>query len=359
MKLYKDPVYNFIEIFNEKNGLLIRSNILDNQGNETKKEPLIRSFPELIDIGIMGRCHVNQIYCKKFGVDCYQANNVYDDMSYEDYKMIINQCKNRTFQVALGGRGDPNKHKNFAEILEYTYNNGIVPNLTTSGIDMSDVEIELMKKYCGAVAISMYSKVINDNGKFSESNPKTIEAINKLINANIITNIHYVISNDTIDDIIVRLERNIFPNQINAIIFLLYKPVGNAKEEKIININDKKFKKFMEILNSKKFNFKIGFDTCFSPIIISSLKDVNAKTIDFCEAAKFSCYISPNMIMYPCSFIQKKEYGVDLKMTTIQNAWCSTKFKEFKNNNKYNFIGSCPCGLNSKACCKNNCVIYN
>ena len=59
-------------------------------------------------------------------------------------------------------------------------NNGIVPNLTTSGIDMSDVEIELMKKYCGAVAISMYSKVINDNGKFSESNPKTIEAINKL-----------------------------------------------------------------------------------------------------------------------------------------------------------------------------------
>ena len=59
----------------------------------------------------MGRCHVNQIYCKKFGVDCYQANNVYDDMSYEDYKMIINQCKNRTFQVALGGRGDPNKHK--------------------------------------------------------------------------------------------------------------------------------------------------------------------------------------------------------------------------------------------------------
>ena len=48
MKLYKDPVYNFIEIFNEKNGLLIRSNILDNQDNETKKEPLMRSFPELL-----------------------------------------------------------------------------------------------------------------------------------------------------------------------------------------------------------------------------------------------------------------------------------------------------------------------
>ena len=93
MKLYKDPILNFTEIFNEKNGLLIRTNILDKNGRETKVEPAMRSFPELIDIGIMGKCHVTQMFCKKFGVDCYQANNNYEDMCLDDYKRIIDECK--------------------------------------------------------------------------------------------------------------------------------------------------------------------------------------------------------------------------------------------------------------------------
>lgn len=346
MKVYKDKLFNFTEFFNEKNGILIRTNILDEKGNETSKEPYMRSFPELIDIGIMGKCHVNQKYCKNFGVDCYQANNVHEDMNFENYKKIIDQCKYKTFQVALGGRGDPNKHKDFGKILKYTYDNGIVPNLTTTGILLSDLEIKLMKKYCGAVAVSLYSKIVTKDGVSKESNAQSIEAINKLISNGIITNIHYVISKDTIDDIIFRLENNLFPNGINAIIFLLYKPVGLANADKMININDNKFMKFLNIINDKKYNFKIGFDTCFSPIIISKLENVNKSSIDFCEAARFSCYISPNMIMYPCSFIQNSNFGIDLKDSNIEQAWFSLKFKKFKSNNENNFEGSCPCGLN-------------
>ncbi len=346
MKVYKDKLFNFTEIFNEKNGMLIRTNILDENGNETSKEPYMRSFPELIDIGIMGKCHVNQKYCRNFGVDCYQANNVHEDMDFEDYKKIVDQCKYKTFQVALGGRGDPNKHKDFGKILKYTYDNGIVPNLTTTGILLSDLEIKLMKKYCGAVAVSLYSKIVTKDGMNKESNVQSIEAIKKLISNGIITNIHYVISKDTIDDIIFRLENNLFPNGINAIIFLLYKPVGLANADKMININDNKFMKFLNIINDKKYNFKIGFDTCFSPIIISKLGNVNKSSIDFCEAARFSCYISPNMIMYPCSFIQNSSFGIDLKDSNIEQAWFSLKFKKFKSNNENNFEGSCPCGLN-------------
>ena len=67
MKVYKDKLFNFTEIFNEKNGMLIRTNILDANGNETSEEPYMRSFPELIDIGIMGKCHVNQNIAKILG----------------------------------------------------------------------------------------------------------------------------------------------------------------------------------------------------------------------------------------------------------------------------------------------------
>ena len=51
MIYYEDKKYKFFELFNEKNGTLIRSDISGTQMNAT-----MRSFPELLDIGIMGQC---------------------------------------------------------------------------------------------------------------------------------------------------------------------------------------------------------------------------------------------------------------------------------------------------------------
>ena len=178
MKLYKDPIFNFTEIFNEKNGLLIRTNILDKYGQETKEEPTMRSFPELIDIGIMGKCHVNQIYCKKFGVDCYQANNNYENMSLDDYKRIIDECKNKTFQVALGGRGDPNKHESFIEILKYTRKNGIVPNLTTTGINITKEDNRSSDNSLSSLKIGTTQVVLGEKNEydvFVDSKLKSVE----------------------------------------------------------------------------------------------------------------------------------------------------------------------------------------
>lgn len=59
-------------------------------------------------------------------------------MSLDDYYSIIAQCRGRTFQIALGGAGDPNKHEFFADILRVTRENKIVPNYTTSGYDLTD-----------------------------------------------------------------------------------------------------------------------------------------------------------------------------------------------------------------------------
>ena len=46
MIIYKDEKFRFCEIFNEENGTLIRSDI-------NGIEPVMRSFPELLDVGIV------------------------------------------------------------------------------------------------------------------------------------------------------------------------------------------------------------------------------------------------------------------------------------------------------------------
>ena len=327
MIFYRDEKYKFNEFFNEKNGFLIRTNILNKEERETCNKASMRSFPELMDIGIMGKCHVYKQYCKEFGIECYQVKDG-SNMSIELYEKIINQCKGKVFQVALGGKGDPNKHKDFEQILEITRKNNIVPNLTTTGIGITNKEINLIKKYVGAVAISLYSKLTNN---LEESNKECIKVIENMVKNKIITNIHYVINNETINDAITRLKYNKFPKGINAVIFLLYK-----RKDENINIEKIKIIEFFNLLNKNKYLFKIGFDTCFSPLISRYLLNIEKRSIEECEAGRFSCYISSNGILYPCSFIQDDNFGVDIKENSILKAWNSEKMNNFRkmNSNK-------------------------
>ena len=340
MKFYKDKYFNFIEIFNEKNGFLLRSNIINEKGEETQAVPYKRSYPELIDIGIMGHCQ-NEKTCRNFGVDCYQGNKNVGNMDLDLYKSIIDQSKGYTYQVALGGKGDPNKHEKFGEILKYTVEHGIIPNLTTSGVGITEYEINLILKYCGAIAISMYSKY-NKKTK-QESNPECINLINKL-SSKIKTNIHYVVSNSTIDDLIYRLENKLIPEKINSLILLLYKPVGYGKEFlKLSNID--KIKKLFGLLH-KEYPFKIGFDSCFAPLVRKYMSDlIVAESLIPCEAGRFSCYIDSNMMMYPCSFAQLDEYGSDLTELDIFTVWFSNKFLSFIKKCNGN-CDKCPVNLN-------------
>ena len=38
-------------------------------------------------------------------------------MKLEDFKELVNQCRGKTYQFALGGCGDPDQHEDFEEIL--------------------------------------------------------------------------------------------------------------------------------------------------------------------------------------------------------------------------------------------------
>ena len=112
MIIYKDEVFGFFEIFNEENGTLFRSDI-------NGVDPVMRSFPELLDVGIMGHCNGGQ-YCRNAGIDCYQKGftTYAPHMSYENFMEIVKQAAGKTFQIALGGAGDPNKHPQIEDILK-------------------------------------------------------------------------------------------------------------------------------------------------------------------------------------------------------------------------------------------------
>lgn len=351
-KIKKDK--NFISCFNQETGFYFRTGILED-GKDTGVDPFMASFPELLDVGIMGHCiHGKTGLCQKAGIGCYQdglhSNN--PNMSLEDFKKIAEQCKGKTFQFALGGCGDPDQHEHFEEILKVCKENGIVPNFTTSGFGMTKALAKLCKQYCGAVAVSWYRS------------PYTLKAINLLLAEGVKTNIHYVLSKSTLTEALQHLRRDElnnsidrnkfnsqgglaqsysryslqFPKGINAVIFLLHKPVGLGTKEDMITRDNKDFLNFLDLVNEREFPYKIGFDSCTVPALIN-LDKVDPNCLDTCEGGRWSAYITPDMKLLPCSFDnQEQKWAVDLAQYSIAEAWESNTFNDFRNH----FSHSCP-----------------
>lgn len=328
-----DKENRFISFFNSETGEYCRTGVIDNEGKDTGVDPFMTSYPELIDVGIMETC----VCASKCNVDCYQKAIARkgSNMSVENFKRIVEECKGKTFQLALGGAGDVDTHENFEEILQICRSNNIVPNFTTSGILMTKEKAEICKKYCGAVAVSEHFA------------PYTDRALDLLLSEGIKTNIHYVLSNKSIDIAIDRLKNNSFKAGINAVIFLLYKPVGLGKQENVLRVDDERLKVFFDLVENAEHPFKIGFDSCTIPAIMNFTSSIDKDSIDTCEGARWSMYITADMKALPCSFDnQEMRWSYDISNDTIQNAWNSKQFENFRNH----FRNSCVGCKNHREC---------
>lgn len=307
LKMYANE--NYYMMFDMKKGI----EILNGVGG--KPDPFSLVLPSLLDIGIKGSCPNHCDFC-------YQGDKKEPDMSLDNFKKIIDQVKNHTNQVALGGRGDPETHKDFEEILKYCRKNNVVPNYTTSGQKTSKRDMDLTKEYCGACAISYYPQM------------KTAyyTTAKKMINKGIKTNYHVMFAKDREKDIFDLLEGKdgniIIPDGLNAIIFLLFKPWGRALGHNELMPSKESIEKFTDLVSRyTNKNIKIGVDSCLSCRMreFSSFSKLDQRTIDICESARMSAYISPSMKMIPCSFCDE-DNGIFLNNNSIKEVWTNERY---------------------------------
>ena len=260
-------------------------------------------------------------------------------MSVEDFRGIAEQSRGRCNQFALGGRGDPDQHEHFEEILKICRENNIVPNFTTSGFGFTPELAAVCKKYCGAVAVSWYRSSY------------TLSAISMLLEAGVKTNIHYVLGRNSIDEALERLKADDFPKGINAVIFLLHKPAGQGSHENVLRADDPRVRAFFEQLD-RRHPYKTGLDSCNVPGALRFCHNVMPESLDTCEGGRFSCYIGADMIMVPCSFDQKRLYRVSLREHSIEEAWNSEPFEVFRNHMRT----ACP-DCDKRALCMGGCPL--
>ena len=293
MKLKFERNENYCYLFNYKTG---KSVTIENNKFFERKEG-----PNLLDVSITSRCN----RCCDF---CYRQSSWQGkDISFDDYKLIIEHAKDcGVQQIALGG-GEPTLHPNFCEILKLTKENGIVPNYSTNGDNLDDNILLITQEYCGAIAVSAY----DDINKYES-------LIERLAKYNITVNLHLILRADKIKDYLNFLNNPpCWLKNINAIIFLNYKPANGNKELCFKNSDKKIIKEFFEVVTS--FDYcGIGFDTCSISFLCKHML-LDDSLYDFCEAGRKSAYINENLDVYPCSFYFAE--GVNLKNDSLRSIW--------------------------------------
>lgn len=196
---------NYIQLFNFSNGQAL---MLEKEAFVYRKEG-----PLLLDVSITNRCERQCDFCYR------KSQSRGYDMPIEDYSFLLSQAKQcGVQQIAIGG-GEPTLHPNFIDFLEQTVENGLTPNYSTNADYLTDEVLIATKKYCGAMAVSIYDNI--------ENYKATIERIS---NFGIVVNLHMILRSDLISSYTTILNNPPkWLNKVNAIIFLNYKPADGKK----------------------------------------------------------------------------------------------------------------------------------
>lgn len=311
------PDQHYHTVFNPRNGLFARIE------DEDAEEPdWSWDGPELLDVSITN-------YCERCCNFCYRTSSeMGKHISIDDYYHILCQAKDAgVFQIALGG-GNPNQHPQFTDILRITSEAGIVPSYTTNGDGLTVEILRATKQYCGAMALSAYP-------------PLSIleERVKRITNYGIRLNLHLILSSFMIGQATKwLLDPPVWMEYVNALIFLNYKPINRKLGSG--RASGSQIKHFFEAAKSSPI--KIGFDSCSISGILKWLNSPK-EFLETCEAAKFSAFISEDLMMYPCSFMANTEMRGDLRKESLLDIW--------RHNEYFNAIRHPKMRDGCKGCC--------
>lgn len=309
-------------------------------GRSVDEDPVCAPWPELADISISNHCSAGCSFCYRDS----RVNNSF--LSVEDYEKVLDALTSpqwgSVFQVALGG-GEPLEHPDILRILEVTAERGIVANFTTNGHQLTRALAARMAPLVGAVALSS-----RDLDRLDQNR------IDYLVSAGIRTNIHFILDRESIEQATRILEgayRNMLAD-VNAVIFLTYKPRGRADESLCLE-DGEELRAFLRAVDRSQAGTQIGFDACFVPLLLHDT-ETKPEYVDACECAFFSIYIDEQMNVRPCSFAPVGKDSWNLRNSSMEEIW-NAKFAAYRSQQQ---AQACVAECKTKQRCHGSCAYF-
>lgn len=302
--------YNFI--FRKNDGFFMR------WGKTHQDDPQFSPYgPEILDLEISsGKCNGRCKFCYK---DNGEDENTHH-MILDEFKTIFHKMPKTLTQIAFG-ICDISSNPDFFAMMDYSRKNGVIPNYTCNGLEVTEDITQKTADLCGAVAVSLVNK------------EKSYEAIMNFLKAGMTqVNMHYMLSEETYDEafeVIDYISKNLKPKGFNAIVFLQYKPKGKNSDAFHSVLDVEKYTKLIKYCTEKQIAY--GFDSCSAPMFLSSIQDdPDNKHLEVfaepCESGLFSSYINCYGKFSVCSFAEgedKWQEGIDVLNCNdfLQDVW--------------------------------------
>ena len=275
--------------------------------------------PELLDLEIVvdgcnGAGHGPCTFCYKAN-----TNQTPRYMTYNTFRTLLSKFPkvNNVYtltQIAFGITG-VQSNPDFIKIMRHARRNGIIPNFTMTGADLTDELVTEISKLCGAVAISCYETdpelCFNTIKRMTDAGMQQVN-MHLLYHANNLPFVYRVLETIQTDS---RLEK------LNAVVLLAGKPKGRGK--KLQQPTQEDFTKLITYVFAN--NIRVGFDSCSATRFTKALNSIDLSDtyrnklltlIEPCESfGMFSSYVNVDGVYTPCSFGENEhgwETGIDL-----------------------------------------------
>jgi len=335
IKMLRSPEFNYN--FNKITGY-------HEQWGKTKDENPQRCNlgPIIADIEVLDKCLGPGSRDDKVGDlcgFCYKQNNpkgTHTDL--ETYKKIFHKLPKTLTQIAFGADANLTLNPDLFDIMQYTRDNGIVPNITCADIDENIAD--KLSKVAGAVAVSWYGVHSDKNYCYDSIKLLTVRIVPGRTLQTV--NMHFMLSKETfpyIDELINDCKNDQRLSKLTAVVFLSLKTKGRGK--KYERCSDKEFQIVVDKM--MQAGIGIGFDSCSAPKAMKAYKNllkINEefenktmsenpwtvakssnqksrreyyKNIDTmatsCESFSESIYVNDKGVVFPCSFMEDEHWN--------------------------------------------------
>ena len=182
-------------------------------------------------ISLTDKCNLRCVYCMPED-KVYENNLINNNLSFNDYKFIINALAQVGISKIKFTGGEPLLYPHLIDLIKYTYNECNIEDISisTNGIGLNEIAYELKKSGLKSVNISLDSlksykyKSITRNGNLTD----VLKSINRCLELGIKVKINCVVIKGFNDDEIYDFidMANYYPVDVR---FIELMPIGEGK----------------------------------------------------------------------------------------------------------------------------------
>jgi [mycofactocin precursor peptide]-tyrosine decarboxylase / 3-amino-5-[(4-hydroxyphenyl)methyl]-4,4-dimethylpyrrolidin-2-one synthase len=280
------------------------------------------SAPVNVTWEVTYRCNLSCVHCLS------------DSGARRDGELTTEQCRrvidamsdNKVFQFSIGG-GEPFVREDFMDLLDYAHEKGIVTCVSTNGTMIDEEIASRLDHRLVYIQVSLdgATEDSNDAIRGKGSFRRALRGLEFLTKRNIEVSVNTV------------LTRLSFP-ELDALAALAgsmgakfrvsrFRPSGRGKKSwGHLNVSKKEMLSFSDWLSAH-----MGVSTGDSFFSVSH-EDRKALGLNMCGACKLTCCVSPLGEIYPCAFLQEKEFlAGKLPDMTFAPIWANSPvFQSFR-----------------------------